>query len=129
MTQKGFSLIELLVVVAIVGILASIALPAYTDYATKGKIPDGINTLSSAQVRLEQYFQDNQKYTGGPCPARTTYFSYECTLGDSTFLITATGDNGMDSFNYTINESGTKTSSTTWGSSSSCWVTKKGGAC
>lgn len=141
--QKGFSLIELMIVVAIVAILASVALPAYQDYVTRGKIPDAISNLATKRVRMEQFFQDNHSYVnsnaaGGPCAADTSsskYFSFSCVVAANTYTITAaggnaaTGDQSMANFSYTVNESNSKTSTTQWGNSGSCWVTKKGGAC
>ena len=144
--QKGFSLIELLVVVAIVAILAAVALPAYQNYVTRGKIPDATSNLATKRVHMEQFFQDNHTYVGsdlagppvGPCVADTSssrYFSFACVVAAGTYTITATGGNAatgdisMNGFSYTINESNTKGSNTKWGNSTSCWVTKKGGGC
>ena len=67
--QKGFTLIELMIVVAIIGILATIALPAYSNYVRSGKATEATSTLASARVQMEQHFQDNRTYVGGPCPA------------------------------------------------------------
>ena len=117
--------------VAIIGILASIAMPAYTDYLTRGKIPDATSTLSSGQVRMEQFFQDNQTYANGPCPAATEHFTYNCGTPDRDgFTITASGKaSSMPDFTYTINQAGVKTSTTPWGSCGTTWVAKKGGGC
>ena len=54
--RRGFTLIELMVVVAIVAILAVVAMPAYTDYIVRGKIPDATSRLSAMQVQMEQFF-------------------------------------------------------------------------
>jgi len=138
--QKGFTLIELMIVVVIVGILASVALPAYNDYVTRGKLTEATATLSNGRVKVEQFFQDNHTYTGitaaPPCPASTTYFTYDCGTPaptDSTYKITATGKGNLSAFIYTIDQSNTKQTAglaSGWGSYPvSCWVTKKGGAC
>src|SRR5690242_11930727 len=57
--QKGFTLIELMIVVAIIGILAAIAIPAYQDYTVRSKITEGLNLASSAKVSVSEGFQSN----------------------------------------------------------------------
>ena len=67
--QSGFTLIELMIVVAIVGILATIAYPSYTDYVIRGRIPDATSGLAAKRVQMEQFFQDNRTYVGAPACA------------------------------------------------------------
>ncbi len=68
---KGFTLIEVMIVVAIVAVLAAIALPNYSDYIKRGKIIEATSALSDARTRFNQFYLDHRTYVGGcdPLPA------------------------------------------------------------
>lgn len=127
--NRGFSLIELMVVLVVLGILASIAVPALREYLMRGKIAEATASLSEGRIRLEQYFQDNKTYINGPCPGNTSSFNFACNLALPTYTITATGAGTAAGFVYTINESNTRGSTTPWGNNANCWVSRRGGVC
>lgn len=149
--QRGFTLIEVMIVVAILGILATVALPSYRDYITRGKIVEATSKLADLRVKLEQFYQDNRNYgTGGTCgndggvtrvPMPTNpdvkYFSYSCVTTGQAYTITATGapGEGMTGFTYTINESNIRRTTSLpsgWSgasATSTCWIAKKDGTC
>ncbi|WPH20438.1 type IV pilin protein [Variovorax paradoxus] len=142
--SSGFTLIEVMIVVAIIGILASIAIPAYNDYVRRGQLPEAFNTLSEYRVKMEQYYQDNRKYGTTDCadassasgwntfPTTVKYFTFTCALDTATgdtakqsYTITATGASSQAVGHvYTINERGqratTKFKNATV--SQSCWL-------
>lgn len=108
--QKGFTLIELMIVVAIVGILAAIAIPAYQDYTIRARVTEGLSLASSAKIAVAETTQSNnalpatQAATGYVSPAATTNvtsiaiaantgvitITYTAAAGGGTLLMTPT---------------------------------------
>ena len=129
--QRGFTLIELMVVIAIIGVLTSIGLPAYSNYVKKGKAAEATSALADARVRMEQFYQDNRTYEGGPCPAAGKAFTYACTLAATTYTIKATGTaaEGMSGFTYSVDQNNAKKSTYDGSAEANCWLTSKGGSC
>ena len=145
-TQAGFTLIEVMVTVAIVAILAAIAYPSYADYLMRGRIVDATNTLSATRARMEQYYQDNRTYASvstsivSPCTTAQVVKTFTVVCGSTptgtSYTATATGSGVTAGFVYTINQSGTQATTSlpnSWGGVPSggyaCWITRKGETC
>lgn len=138
-TANGFTLIELMITVAIIGILAAVALPAYNDYVMRGRLVEATTALSDMRVRLEQYYQDNRNYGTSPTCGITnptgSFFTMTCaTTTGQDFVATATGTTGGPTagFTYTITQANvraTTAAQTGWGTSTTCWVVRRGGGC
>lgn len=62
MKQQGFTLIELMIVVAIIGILAAIAIPAYQDYTIRAQVSEGLSLSSGAKIAATEYWQDRGEF-------------------------------------------------------------------
>ena len=120
--QRGFTLVEIMIVVGIVAILASLAIPSYRDYMMRGNVPEATSRLAGLQVRMEQLFQDRRSYAtatdaGQPCAADTTtsrYFNFDCAAAPTAtgFTLRASGKNSMSGFVYTITERSVRASTT-----------------
>lgn len=148
--HRGFTLIEVVITVAIVAILASIALPNYSAYVMRSKITEATGNLSDMRNRMEQYFFDHREFPGACIaaapgaapnqkiylPETTTHFDITCAFPSATsYTITATGKStsGTTGFVYTIDEANNRRTTglpSGWtGSGNNCWVTKKDGTC
>ena len=145
-SARGFTLIEVMITVAIVAILAAIAVPSYTDYITRSKIQEATSSLLAMRTKVEQYFQDSRTYFGAcvagtvaPLPAGLKYFTVSCpTLTATQYIIRAAGgiagdDQSMTGFRFEINEANARTTATVpagWNlPATTCWVLKKSGSC
>jgi type IV pilus assembly protein PilE len=146
--QSGFTLIELMITVAIIGILAAVALPAYNEYIIRGRIPDATTHLSTKRVKMEQWFQDNRTYAvvppatnaGNSDTTTSQYFDFSAlddggadTRTATGYILHARGKGPMTGFRFTVDQANAKTSTVTgvagWLGNASCWITRKGGLC
>ena len=140
-SDQGFTLIELMITIAIIGILSAIALPAYNEYLIRGKITEATATLAGHRVKMEQFFQDNRTYVGACAagtvatePPTTENFDYSCNIPNATtYVITATGLGGLIPLALTVDQSNTRSTVAPppgWTApAGNCWIRKKSGLC
>jgi len=130
---RGFTLIEMMIVIAVIAILASIALPSYESYVKRGKVQEATSSLAAERVGMEQYFQDNRTYIGAVLKANATkYWTYALSnLTATTYTITASpaAGSGMTGYQYTIDQNNAKTSVADGTAGATCWLDKPGGSC
>ena len=145
--DRGFTLIELMITVAIVAILAAVALPSYSAYVLRANITDAVKGLSEMRLKMEQYFQDWRTFNTAdanascqvaagpaPVPKNTSNFTFSCpTLTANTYVIQATGIGSMAGFVYTIDQANVQaTPSAPAGWPAPCgirWLLKKADTC
>lgn len=142
---RGFTLIELMVAVAVVAILASLAYPSYTNYIRRSQVQEAFGYLADYRIKLEQYYQDNRNYgnSGGTACANgtgapswnsfnpgSTRFTFACTLGsdNQSYTLTATGSGGAARGNdYTLTSANAKGTTKFKGqtvSGKQCWLAR-----
>jgi type IV pilus assembly protein PilE len=147
--EQGFSMIELMVTVAIVAILSAVAVPGYREYMRRAALPQAFASLIEMRGLLEQYYQSNRAYgSATDCAGDANFtnsfggtpeakFSYGCTLTGpaaaiaQNYLLTATGRNGP-AFGQIYTIDGNNVHQTTRfraiDAISNCWLVK-GGEC
>ena len=147
---QGFTLLELMIAIAVVAILTSIAMPSYTDYVRRGKFVEAHGQLGDLRVKMEQWFMDNRTYLNAgatgcgvtmPTGQAARYFTYTCAAAAQTFTVTATGQvsEGLEGIAFTVDHSNTRQTTVTGGTAmanagytaatTGCWVRKKPAQC
>lgn len=113
--QKGFTLIELMIVVAIIGILAAVALPAYQDYTTRAKVTDGISLAGAAKTAVSENANAGNAYASGflSNPATAVGTGQNCNgsatapLSKNTNSVCINGTTGVITIEYVAAMAGT----------------------
>jgi type IV pilus assembly protein PilE len=143
---KGFTLIELMIAVAVIGILGTLAFPSYVDYMRRSKLQEGTSNLLTMRTKMEQYFQDQRTFVGAcaagtivPIPSNLKNFTIDCPVKTATaYTVRATGTGDLAGIVYTINEANTRATTVTastlmatagYAGNAACWVQRKGGSC
>lgn len=147
--HAGFTLIEVMITVAIVAILATIALPSYNHYVIRGKLTEATSALADLRVKLEQSYQDNRHYssTATACPSvampaapAVKHFAFTCNwaAGNTNQFFTVTASNvanqglgAAGSYVFTINQANVRATTAFPGATvpKTCWISKEGESC
>lgn len=137
--QRGFTMLEIIIAMAIIGLLAMTAIPSYQRYLLQGKLSDGIGELVYLSTLLEKFYLDNRHYAasnGEDCAIgenhSNEYFAINCQLSDTqaqTYLLTATSlDNQIS---YSLDQQGSRRTLRfpEVGNKDQCWVKDNSGSC
>jgi type IV pilus assembly protein PilE len=132
--ESGFTLIEILIALTLIGILTAVAVPAYGSYVLRGRLTEAFTALAAIQPKAEEYWSNNRTYVGLPVPASGASFDYslDTDTSASSYKLIATGKNSANRFVFTIDQNGTRATTgvpTGWTGSAACWVDRKGGKC
>jgi prepilin-type N-terminal cleavage/methylation domain-containing protein len=146
----GFTLIEVMIAVAIIGILTAIALPMYRNYVIRAKLVAGTNALATMRAQMEQYYLDNRTYATVSSTIVTPCVAYAVTIttNSNTFTVGCSGSPTATSYtlvaagtgitagaSYTVDQANNMATTgfpTSWGAvptSNGCWLMRKGDAC
>lgn len=151
-TAGGFTLIELMMAVAIVAILGAVAYPSYRDYIVRGQLTDATTALSTFRADMERHFQDNRSFkTVGsfvtPCQVTTVAqrtvgnFVISCAgdaataegyVLDNAYRLLATGSGPAAGFKFTVTHQDVRATTAApsgWNTCTTAWLTRKGQPC
>lgn len=132
---SGFTLIEVLVMMATIGALSAIAISAYQAHQHRMKIHDAFNNLIILRADMEKYWQVNHNFGSSGCgasmPANTKYFHFICNINNSRrgYLLTAKGLGNLLNYNFTIDTNGNQVTTDFPGVSGlpvPCWIDQPG---
>ncbi|MFH0024887.1 type IV pilin protein [Pseudomonas fluorescens] len=127
--NRGFTLIEIMIVIAIIGIVITIAAPSYTEYLKKGRRAEVVSLLSEQAQILERFYTRNNVYTGVTgLSAGNDFYTLTPTITDQTFVLTATRKSGTSMAtdkcgDFTLTNTGVRSmnNATTGLTTKDCW--------
>ena len=140
-TAAGFTLIEILIAVAIISLIVSLGYPSYAYHVKRAKIAEATTSLSELHLRSAHQFQDGRTYikADNSCIVNAPsndYFSFHCTATDDTYTWTAkskadAGLGAQNDYAYSIDHNGNKRTQRFSGTevSKTCWILKQSTIC
>ncbi len=102
--QNGFTLIELMIVVAVIGVLSAIAIPQYQNFAKKGAVSSGIASLAALKTNVEDYISQNNQFPSADATGLQNINSIGSDIGEISIPTTSTIGQGTGSIKITFNQ-------------------------
>ena len=135
---RAFTLLEMMVTLAIVAVLGAIALPMYGQHVVRSAVAEGTSRLAEARVKMEQWYLDRRTYEGACAdgakvlPSSVKNWAFTCEASAAAYTITAKGSGRASGFEYTVDQTDARKTVAApdgWGTCGVKWLTRKGEAC